>query len=82
MKLTKKRKEEYRQICGAKYRDRLKWFGKERGEVCFGCRSILECGGVMGINICTTLDHMVEEGLIEMTHNQPDWMDWATKMKN
>ncbi|KKK67361.1 hypothetical protein LCGC14_2954840 [marine sediment metagenome] len=82
MRITKKMKAEYREICGAKYRDRLEGFGKERGEVCFGCRSIYGCGGVIGVNICPTIDSMVEEGSIKVTHNQPKWMDWATRMKN
>ena len=81
MRVTKKIQIKYREVCGEKYRDRLKGFGKVRGEVCFGCREIYECGGVIGINLCPTLDRMVEDGLIEITHNQPEWMDWATRMK-
>ena len=82
MKIPKKVQEQYRELCGIKYRERLKGLGKERGEVCFGCRDIYGCGGVIGINICPTLDRMAEDGLITITHKQPKWMDWATRMKN
>ena len=82
MRITKKMQNEYRELCGEKYRDRLKGFGKERGEVCFGCREIYECGGIIGINICSTIDRMAEKGLLKITHNQPRWMNWATRMKN
>lgn len=82
MEIPEKEQEEYRKVCGEKYRVRLDGFGKDRGEVCFGCREIFECGGIIGINICPTIDHMVENGLIAITHNQPKWMDWATRMKN
>ena len=61
------KRELWIKLARSQLRRRLRGFG-EHTRICDGCREILMCDGPFSFQICQTVDHMVAEGSISMSH--------------
>ena len=61
------KREFWIKLARSQLRRRLHFFG-EKARVCDGCREILMCDGIISFQICETVDKMVVEGTISVSH--------------